>query len=85
MTFGEAIELACAIQAAGHTVCTVSCLYGGGRVGVAWSVGFRPHPDARGMQSASSRQEWAYWQTEPGLSRMRATLPPPAVVGDEAR
>ncbi len=76
MGFEEAVELAREITSAGHTVCTVSCLYGGdGRVGVAWSVGFRPHPDARGMQVASSRQEWAYWQSERGQARMRATLP----------
>jgi hypothetical protein len=75
MTFDDAVDLAREITSAGHTVCTVSCLYGGGRVGVAWSVGFRPHPDARGMQSASSRQEWSYWQSERGQARMRATLP----------
>jgi hypothetical protein len=75
MTFDNAVDLAREITSAGHTVCTVSCLYGGGRVGVAWSVGFRPHPDARGMQSASSRGEWAYWQSERGQARMRATLP----------
>jgi len=75
MGFDEAVELAREITSAGYIVYQVSCLYGGGRVGEAWSVHFRPHPDARGMQSASSREEWAYWQTEPGLSRMRATLP----------
>ncbi len=75
MGFDEAVELAREITSAGYIVYQVSCLYGGGRVGEAWSVHFRPHPDARGMQSASSREEWAYGQTEPGLSRMRATLP----------
>ncbi len=75
MTFDDAVELARVIEAAGYIVCSVSCLYGGGQVGIAWSVGFRPHPDARGMQVASSRQEWAYWQSERGQARMRATLP----------
>jgi len=75
MSFDDAVELARAIQAAGLAVCQVSCLYGGAMVGAAWSVHFRPHPDARGMQVASSRQEWAYWQSERGQARMRATLP----------
>jgi len=75
MTFEEAVELAREITSAGYIICTVSCLYGGGRVGDAWSVQFRPHPDAWGMQSASSREEWAYWQSERGQARMRATLP----------
>ncbi len=75
MTFGDAVEVARVIEATGYIVCSVSCLYGGGMVGTAWSVHFRPHPDARGMQSASSREEWAYWQSERGQARMRATLP----------
>jgi hypothetical protein len=75
MSFDEAVDLAHAILIHGFVVCQVSCLYGGGQVGIAWSVGFRPHPDARGMQVASSRQEWAYWQSERGQARMRATLP----------
>jgi len=75
MSFEEAVALAGEIDAAGYVVCSVTCLYGGGMFGDTWRVGFRPHTMASGLLSAWSYDEWAYWQTEPGLSRMRATLP----------
>lgn len=83
MTFEEAVALAREIDTAGYVVCTVTCLYGDGMVGDTWSVNFRPHPDARGMQSASNHDEWAYWRTEAGTARMRATMRP--TVGDDTR
>lgn len=83
MTFSEAVALAREINTAGYVVCGVTCLYGGGTVGDTWSVHFRPHPDAWGMQSASSYDEWAYWHTEAGIARMRATMRP--TVGDDTR
>lgn len=84
MTFDEAVELAREIDAACHVVCMLTCLYGGGMVGDTWSVNFRPHPHARGMQSASSYDEWAYWCSEAGIARLLATMPTvPTLVGDD--
>jgi len=84
MTFEEAVALAREIDTASYAVCGVTCLYGGGTVGDTWSVHFRPHPAARGMQSASSYDEWAYWCSEAGIARMLATMRP-IIVGDDTR